>query len=142
MAETRKQKSDFNQILKYLRAARRKVDIAVKILGIGEEAAFQVAYEAMIKASIGLMLSSGNRPRIGSNYHKNVIKFAGKILGTEFISLIRNFDHMRKKRNRFIYEVDTIITQKEAGDSIKIAKKYLDIIENIIQKKNPQKKLI
>jgi len=142
MAETRKQKSDFSQIFKYFRAARRKVEIAAKILNIGEEAAFQVAYEAMIKASIGLMLSYGIRPRIGLNYHKNVIKFAGKILGTEFASLIRTFDYMRKKRNRFIYEVDTIITQKEAEDSIKIAKKYLNIIENIIQKKNPQKKLI
>ncbi|MGB9763551.1 MAG: hypothetical protein ACPLW7_06170, partial [Minisyncoccia bacterium] len=81
------------------------------------------------------------RPRIGLNYHKNVIKFAGKILGTEFTSLMRTFDCMRKKRNRFIYEVDTMIIQKEAEDSIKIAKKYLDIIENIIQKKNPQKKL-
>jgi hypothetical protein len=30
---------------------------------------------------------------------------------------------MRKKRNRFIYEVDTMIIQKEAEDSIKIAKK-------------------
>jgi len=49
---------------------------------------------------------------------------------------------MRRKRNRFIYEVDTIISQKEAEDSIKIAKKYLDIIDHIIQKKNPQKKLI
>lgn len=142
MKEIRKQESDFNQILKYLRAARKKVEMAVKILDIGEEAAFQVAYEAMIKASIGLMLSYGIRPRIGPNYHKNVIKFAGKILGNKFASLIRTFDYMRRKRNRFIYEVDTIISQKEAEDSIKIAKKYLDIIDHIIQKKNPQKKLI
>ena len=44
MVETRKQESDFNQILKYLRAARKKVEMAIKILEIGEEAAFQVAY--------------------------------------------------------------------------------------------------
>jgi hypothetical protein len=49
---------------------------------------------------------------------------------------------MRKKHNRFIYEVDTIISEKEAEDSIKIANKHLAIIEEIIQKKNPQKKLI
>ena len=49
---------------------------------------------------------------------------------------------MRRKRNRFIYEVDALITEKEAEDSIKIANKYLAIIESIIQTKNPQKKLL
>jgi len=142
MAEIKKQISDFNQIIKYLRSAKRKINIATKILKLSEEAAFQVAYEAMIKASIGLMLSYGVRPRVGPGYHKIVIKFAGRILGKEFKSLIKTFDYMRKKRNRFIYEVDTIITEKEAEDSIKIANKYLSIIENVIQKKNPQKKLI
>lgn len=142
MAEIKKQPSNFNQIIKYLRGAKRKIDIAAKILKLSEEASFQVAYEAMIKASIGLMLSYGIRPRVGLGYHKTVIKFAGRILGKEFSSLIKTFDYMRKKRNRFIYEVDTIITEKEAEDSIKIANKYLVIIEDIIQKKNPQKKLV
>lgn len=142
MAEIKKQVSDFNQIVKYLRGAKRKINIATKILKISEDAAFQIAYEGMIKASIGLMLSYGIRPRAGPGYHKTVIKFAGKILGKKFKSLIKTFDYMRKKRNRFIYEVDIIITEKEAEDSIKIANKYLNIIENIIQKKNPQKKLI
>jgi len=96
----------------------------------------------MIKGSIGLMLSYGIRPRIGPGYHKIIIKFSGKILGRQFKSLIRTFDQMRKKRNRFIYEVSTFISEKEAKDAIRIADKYLNIIESIVQKKNPQKKLI
>jgi len=142
MVETKKQVSDFNQIIKYLHGAKRKINIAAKILKLSEEAAFQIAYEAMIKASIGLMLSQGIRPRIGPGYHKIIIKFAGKILGKEFESLITTFNYMRRKRNRFIYEVDALITEKEAEDSIKIANKYLAIIESIIQTKNPQKKLL
>lgn len=142
MVEIKKQLSDFNQIIKYIHAAKKKISVAEKILKLSEEAAFQMAYEGMIKVSIGLMLNYQIRPRVGPGYHKIVIKFAGKILGKEFSSLIKTFDYMRKKRNRSIYEVDTTITETEAENSIKIAKKYLVIIEDIIQSKNPQKKLI
>lgn len=103
---------------------------------------YQLAYEAMLKASLGLMLSYEYRPRSLPGRHKIIIEFAGKKLGQEFNELIKKFDRMRRKRNQVIYEPLLFISKTEALDSIKTAKKYLKIIEKEIQKKNPQKKLI
>jgi uncharacterized protein (UPF0332 family) len=136
------QQIDFGQIARFLTGAEKKLAAAKKTLEIDEEASYQLAYEAMLKASLGLMLSFGVRPRSLPGHHVTIIEFAGEKLGKEFRGLISMFNRMRRKRNQAIYEVTGLISKDEARQALETARTYLEAIRNEIQKRNPQAKLI
>lgn len=142
MKKLKQQRVDFAQIALFLAGAERKLGAAKKTLTIDEEAAYQLAYEAMLKGSLGFMLSFGVRPRNLLGHHITIIEFAGKRLGKEFRSLISMFNRMRRKRHETIYDVTGLISRHEAEEALKTAEKYLQAIRQEIQKRNPQKKLI
>lgn len=48
------------------------------------------------------------------------------------------FDRMRRKRHQAIYDIIGFISKQEAQDALEIAEKYLEVIREEIQKKNPQ----
>jgi len=142
MKKTKPQHADFDQILKFLAGAEKKLGAAKKILALDEEAAYQLAYEAMLKGSLGYMLSFGVRPRSLPGHHITIIDFAEKQLGKEFKSLMAMFNRMRRKRHDTIYDVNAFISKQEAEQALETAAKYLAIIRGEIQKKNPQKGLL
>lgn len=141
MKTIRPEKANFNQIRGFISTAKIKIDKSEKIVKIDEQAGFQIAYEAMLRASLGFMLSFGVRPRSGVGHHKVIIEFVSGKLGKEYSSIMRTFDVMRRKRNESIYEPLSSITQKEAKDAIEVARKYLKIISENIELRNPQQKL-
>ena len=58
MRKLKPQQVDWRQIGRFLERASKKLATAKKILEIDEEASFQQAYEAMLKASLAFMLTS------------------------------------------------------------------------------------
>jgi uncharacterized protein (UPF0332 family) len=135
------QQVNFEQIGRFLAGAEKKLAAAKKTLEIDEEASYQLAYEAMLKASLGLMLSFGVRPRSLPGHHVTIIEFAGEKLGKEFKGLISMFNRMRRKRNQAIYEVTGLISKDEARQALQTAATYLEAIRNEIQRRNPQARL-
>lgn len=101
-----------------------------------------MAYDAMLRASLAFMLSLGKRPRSTVGHHRIVIEFMSAALGSEYHTLMRSFNLMRRKRNEALYEPTSTITEKEAEDAIGTARKYLKVIVEEIHKRNPQQKLI
>ena len=69
MKKLKPQKVDWAQIKRFLQSAEKKLASAYKILAIDEEACFQQAYEAMLKASLGFMFSHGFRARSQPGHH-------------------------------------------------------------------------
>lgn len=138
----RKEKIGFDQINKVLERAHRSIKSAKTLIKDGdEEGGFQFAYEAMLLSGRALVFSYGLRTRtIGS--HKIVVDFTEKILGKQYEILTRKFNKMRKKRNYLIYGIGLSISKTEAENAIRTAKEFIEKIKEIIQKKNPQKKLI
>lgn len=56
--------------------------------------------------------------------------------------LIQNFDELRKKRNKFIYDIcETEISNSELRHYFEEAKEFIILIRKVIQNKNPQKEL-
>ena len=142
LKKLRPQASDLAQIERFLASAGKKLEAARKTLAIDEEASYQLAYEAMLKASLGFMLSHGFRPRSLPGHHVTIIEFAEQRLGKEFRGLIAMFDRMRRKRHQAIYDVSGFISRLEAEQPLETAKKYLAIIRAAIQTANPQSKLL
>ena len=69
-------------------------------------------------------------------------KFCELYLGKEFDNLINKFKKMKQKRNYLIYGTGLVISETEAKNAIITAKEFIKEIKEIIQKNNPQKKLI
>lgn len=114
-----------------LKTAKRNIDD-------DEECAYNYAYNAMLRSGLALMFSEGFRPEIKEK-HLTIVKFTSSILGKKFKKVINDYDFMRRKRHRFIYEPNIPCSRKEAKDALKTAKELVDIISKLIRKKNPQK---
>ena len=114
-----------------LRTAKRNIDD-------DEECAYSYAYNAMLRSGLALMFSQGFRPEIRDK-HLTVVRFVSSLLGSKFKKVINDYDFMRRKRHRFIYEPDIPCSRKEAEDALKTAKEFVDIIGKLIKEGNPQR---
>lgn len=133
---------DFKQVEKVLQKAKKCLKSAKVLLQSGDDdAAFQLAYEAMLFAGRALFFSFNLRPRAAGS-HKIVVDFAGEIISGDFRYLVEIFDNMRRKRNYLIYGINSETSKREAENGIENAKQFISKIEKVIQAKNPQKKLL
>lgn len=129
---------DYKAIKNLLKRAYVDLKTAKRNLTLDEECAYNYAYNALLRSGLALMFSKGFRPEI-KNKHLTIVTFAGSVLGDEFKTLINDYDFMRKKRNRFIYEPDIPCSQKEAIDAIKTAEEFVKNITELIRKESPQR---
>ena len=136
MTTTKPQKIDPKQVRQFLADAQKKIVAARKNLVIDEETAYQTAYQAMLKASLALMLSHGQRPRVQLGHHIAIIEFAQKHLDPKLAALFALFDRMRRKRNEAFYDI-AVIGGVEAEDAVVAVERYIQVIAADIQKRMP-----
>ena len=136
MNRTKPQHIDPKQVKQILADARKKSVAARKNLVIDTETAYQVAYEAMLKGSLALMLSHGQRPRVQLGHHIAIIEFAQKRLGPSLAPTFALFDRMRRKRNDAFYDI-ALISDTEAAEAVVAAERYLKLIAADIAKRLP-----
>lgn len=138
----KKEEIGFDKILQLLEKAHQKIKGANLLIANDDaDNSFQLAYDAMLLAGRGLVFSFGLRPR-ATGSHKIVVKFAGEILGEQYNDLIGRFDKARADRNYLIYGVGLRISYTEAKNAIKTAENLIKVMQQFIEKKNPQRKLI
>ena len=99
MKKLKTHKVDWTQIERFLASADKKLASAHKILVFDEEASLQQAYEAMLKASLGLMFSYGFRARSQPGHHIAIIDFVRARIDKKHAGLLTVFDRLRRKRN-------------------------------------------
>jgi hypothetical protein len=128
MSTTKPQKIDPKQVKQFVADAMKKAAAARSTLSIDEEIAYQTAYQAILKGSLALMLSHGQRPRVQLGHHIAIIEFAGKHLDKKHAAMFALFDRMRRKRNDAFYDL-ALISEVEAEDAVAAAEAYLKIIE-------------
>lgn len=131
---------DWKAIESLLRRAYTDLLTAQRNLNDDPECAYNYAYNAMLRSGLALMLSAGLRPEI-KDKHLTVIKYTSSALGNEFSKIINDYDFMRRKRHRFIYEPDIPCSTIEAENALKTANKFADRISRLMKKKNPQMEL-
>jgi uncharacterized protein (UPF0332 family) len=136
MATSKPQPVNPNQVRQFLADARKKAVAARKNLAIDEETAHQIAYEAILKASLALMLSHGQRPRVQLGHHVAILEFARKHLDPAQDPIFDLFDRLRRKRNTAFYDL-AIISEVEAEDAVRAAEDYLKVVAADIQIRIP-----
>ena len=129
---------DLKAVSNLIRRAYVDLKTAERNLEKDDECAFTYAYNGMLRCGLALMFSEGFRPDI-KDKHLTVVRFASSVLGDEFKRLVNDYDFMRKKRNRFIYEPEIPCSVKEAKDAIKTSHEFVTKVSRIIREKLPQK---
>ncbi|MBU4369275.1 HEPN domain-containing protein [Patescibacteria group bacterium] len=138
----KKETIGFDQVVKHINRAQKDLKVAEANLDIDAEASYNYAYLSMLRASRALMFSYGYRPADGQQ-HKTVVIFSKYILTSDFSKLVRHFNRMRQKRNRFTYdEPGLLVSRTETEESFKSAKQFVRQITEFIQRKNPRQKLV
>ena len=115
----------------FLASAQNKLVAARKNLTIDAEADYQIAYEAMLKGSLALMLSHGSRPRVQLGHRRAIIEFSQQHLDPALAPTFALFDRMRRKRNDAFDDI-AVITLREAEEAVATAENYLPLIANDI----------
>ena len=133
----KRQKSDYRVIEKLILRASKDIRTSKANLNIDEGIAYTIAYLAMLHAGRAFMFLKGFRPSNGYQ-HKTVVEFMAHTLGREFTTIVERFDKMRRKRNVFIYDVSISISKTEGENALNTAIKFVNLIEDIIRKENPQ----
>lgn len=141
MKKLKSQAADFAQIERYLASADKKLSAARKTLDIDEEASYQLAYEAMLKASLGFLLSHGVRPRSLPGHHVTIIEFVERHLSGGARNLVALFDRMRRKRHQALYDVGGFISRTEAEEALDTAGKYLRVIRDAAGRRDPRRRV-
>lgn len=90
----------------------------------------------MLKASLALMLSHGQRPRVQLGHHVAILEFAQKHLDHKVAPTFALLDRMRRKRNVAFYDI-AIISEVEAEDAVKAVEEYLKVITADIRTRIP-----
>lgn len=134
MNKTKPQRINPQQVKQFFADAQKRAAAARKNLAIDSEAAYEIAYEAMIKGSLALMLSHGQRPRKQLGHHIAIIEFAHKNLSGCPATTFILFDRMRRKRNDAFYDV-AIISDTDAQEGVSTAEQFLLLVEANIKKR-------
>ncbi len=137
----KKQAVNYRQIELTIHKAYKSLEASKKVIDTDTDSSFILAYEAMLKASLALMLSRGCRPRTGLGHHKTLVEFSGFVLGEKFADIITTYDRMRAKRNKVVYDI-ALVSEAEATQAADLAGKYVDVVRNKIEEDNPQLRLI
>jgi uncharacterized protein (UPF0332 family) len=132
--KTKSQKINAKQIADFQKSAAQKLSTARKTMNIDEETAYQIAYEAMVKASLAFILAHGQRVRSQLGHHMTIINFCERHLDVKHAPLLHSLDRMRRKRNQAFYDVG-MITRTEAETAIESADEYLTVIAEAIKLK-------
>jgi len=117
------------QIENQMSLARRDLETAAKILAQDSDWAFNIAYNAILQATRGLIYFEGYRLTSAEGHHKAAIEFAQLALGDDFKDQVHFFERMRKKRNQAVYEHAGIVSKSEATQAIEFAGQFVKIID-------------
>ena len=119
------------EINQLLQLAKRDLMTATRNLEDAPDWAYSIAYNSILQAGRALMFHEGFRPR-GGEQHATVVEFVEERLGDAYISQVRLFDQMRRKRHRVIYETAGLVSKREAEQATAFAKDFVESIYEII----------
>jgi hypothetical protein len=139
MSATHPQARNETQIKRFLANARAKAVNARKALAIDAEMSYQLSYDAMLKASLTLMLSHGQRPKVQLGHHRLMIEFAADHLSSIDRFIFKYFDHMRTKRNSVLYDLGSV-TDFEAHEALRMVDEYLETVAGDIARRHKQQR--
>jgi len=135
------------QVGKRIDLAKKYFNFAVKCFKDNSEEYGEVIYTNLYNAarvlSEAVLLMNGYKADI-KDHHKIVIQAANFLINDDQLSeVFARLNRMRKERHNIDYDIFTPFVSKQVNEqSIKDIQNYINKVEALIDKKNPQKRLI
>lgn len=104
--------------------------------GLSTDWQMNIAYNAVLQASIAALAASGYRAARVS-HHYRVIQSLAHTIGAD-TKLIAQFDQFRKKRNIGGYERAGLVSEQEAHEMLELAEKLRADVEKWIRDNHPK----
>jgi len=117
------------QVRQYLDSAERDAHIA-QTSDI-TEVQFAFAYQALIKAGITIIASSGYKVRSQPGHHIKIVDALSQILGDQNVAIMG--DAMRQSRNLDLYDGGTVIAESESREYVKFVAGVLKRVQELIK---------
>ncbi|MBU4512818.1 HEPN domain-containing protein [Patescibacteria group bacterium] len=95
--------------------------------------AYSIAYNSMLQICRAYMMTRGVRPTTGEGGHKVVFEYLKIILPKQYFFTLDLLDNIRQKRNRAVYDVPDIISEREAHDVLELAKEFVPEMIKLIK---------
>ncbi len=115
------------EVIEALERANEELEAAREIAKRYPSSALELAYNAMLFAATALLYSEGYRAGV-EGHHKTLVEFAEAGLGPSHIHLIDEFDEVRKKRHRTVYD-HRRATRREANHVLGVAQRLIEVVE-------------
>jgi len=131
----KKHRTNRKEIQDILRVVDRDVKDA-EVTEISIDLRFTTAYQAALQLATIVLAASGFRT-IGSGHHWVTFKMLPELMGSETQSLAEYFDLCRGKRNLSDYDRAGEISEHEAKELLKEAKKFRGAILNWLKTRHP-----
>lgn len=128
---------NFRQIEQQILRAEKDLKTYSLVVKADPEWASSIVYQGMIRMGRALLFSFGFLPSDGAQ-HKTVVELTGRILGTDFDIIVKQFDRLRRKRNVFFYDAEDAHNFTEAKKAFETAQTLLKQIKKEVKVKNPQ----
>jgi uncharacterized protein (UPF0332 family) len=124
---------DEDLVRKTSKLAKRDLKTAEHVYKEGDyDWSFAISYNAMLQAGRALMFMEGVRPK-GEFKHVSVVEFVKTKFGDQFAEkILFMFNKIRKKRHTAVYEQVDLITQAEAENTLKMAREFVDKVDEIL----------
>lgn len=118
-----------DEVNKAIEIARRDLSLAESIVKESQDWSFSIAYNAVLQACRAYMFHLGYRPA-SAVAHKATFEFMRLSVPARLKETISYFDRARRKRHRAMYDEAGLVTEKEAEELLKRARRFLSYIES------------
>lgn len=132
---------DFRQVSVLLARATKDMATARANVTIDKEWAYIIAYQAMVRAAKAVVMAEGWRVR-GREQARTFVTLMGELLGEEGRALVNGFDRMRRRRQDFMEEPQTLIPRYEVEGALRDAQVLIERLTELAREKNPQLALL
>jgi len=131
---------DNRAVSNLIKRAHKDIETAQRNLLEDSDCAYTFAYHSLLHTGPALMIAEGFRPEIRDK-HLTVIKFVDSVLGAKSQRVINDYDFMRRRRHRLVYEPGIPCSKEEARNAIRTAKELIDAVCRLLRETNPQLEL-
>ncbi len=105
----------------------RDLQTAASIRDQNADWALAIGYNAMVQACRALMTAYGYRAK-GEGQHRTIIEFVRAVM-PQHDDLLGRLDRLRRRRHQTVYDVAGQVSRAEVEDSLRLAERFIPVLQ-------------
>lgn len=106
------------------------------LVGLSDDRAFAIAYNAVLQLSKMAVATAGYRV-VGQGHHQTTLQAVVLAVGSSAASYATYFDACRRKRNQLDYDIAQVASHTETKELLMKAHEFQQLVENWLTANHP-----